>query len=210
MYFYSVKKQKRKVRLLGLLTLLVMPALGALLIHFFSDFSFIDRLRGPYPWWKQVLLGVPLGLTSAWGAKYIIDLPKMKATKHQANTMIASLSLTKFDMVFLSFCAAVGEELLFRGAIQGLILPFNPLLAILGSSILFVSIHGYLNPKAGKVAWYGIYLVVVVSIWGTLSEEIGILVAIVAHFIVDVFLFFSVAKEAEKTELPLFYEQETE
>lgn len=205
-----MKKQKRQVLLLGLLTLLVMPAIGALLIYFLSDITITERLTGPYPWWKQVLLGIPLGLTSAWGAKYIIDLPKMSATKRQADAMIAGLHLNKSEMVFLSFCAALGEELLFRGAIQGLILPLSPLLAIGGSSILFVAIHGYLNPKAGKIAWYGIYLVVIVSIWGVLSEEIGIFVAIVSHFIVDVYLFFSVAKEAEKSELPLFYEQEAE
>ena len=205
-----MKKQKRQVLLLGLLTLLVMPAIGALLIYFLSDVAITERLTGPYPWWKQVLLGIPLGLTSAWGAKYIIDLPKMSTTKHQADAMIAGLNLNKSEMVFLSLCAGVGEELLFRGAIQGLILPFSPLLVIMGSSILFVAIHGYLNPKAGKIAWYGIYLVGIVAIWGVLSEEIGIFVAIVAHFIVDVYLFFSVAKEAEKTELPLFYEQEAE
>lgn len=187
-----------------------MPAIGALLFYFFSDTSFNERFIAPYPWWKQVLFGIPLGLTSAWGAKYIIDLPRMSATKHQADSMIAGLNLNKTEMVFLSFCAGVGEELLFRGAIQGLILPLNPFIAIAGSSILFVAIHGYLNPKAGKIAWYGIYLVAIVAIWGVLCEEIGIIVAIVAHFIVDVYLFFSVAKEAKKTELPLFYEQEAE
>lgn len=205
-----MKKQKRRVLLLGLLTLVVMPVTGALLIYFFSDSAITDRLTASYPWWKQLLLGIPVGLTSAWGAKYIIDLPAMKATKHQAEAMIASLKLNKAEMVFLSFCAGVGEELLFRGAIQGLILPLNPFIAIGGSSILFVAIHGYLNPKAGKIAWYGIYLVTIVGIWGVLCEEIGIIVAIVAHFIVDVYLFFSVAKEAEKSELPLFYEQEAE
>lgn len=189
---------------------MAMPLIGAGLLHFLSEFSFEDRLISDVVWWKQVLIGIPLGLSCAWGAKWMIDLPSMRHTKIEANTMIASLRLSKTQMVLLSFCAGIGEELLFRGAIQALLLPFNVALAILVTSIFFVAIHGYLNPKAGKMVWYGSYLVGVVSVWGVLTEEIGIIVAIVAHTIVDIYLFFSVANEAQKSELPLFYEQKAE
>ncbi len=187
-----------------------MPALGALLIIFLGDYSISERLVSDVVWWKQVLIGIPLGLSCAWGAKWIIDLPSMRHTKIEANSMISSLQLSKTQMVLLSLCAGIGEELLFRGAIQALIIPYHSGLAIVLTSIFFVAIHGYLNPKAGKMVWYGAFLVGVVSIWGVLTEEIGIVVAIVAHTIVDIYLFFSVANEAQKSELPLFHEQKAE
>lgn len=85
-------------------------------------------------------------------------------------------------VVFYSFCAGVGEEILFRGVIQHYILLWP-------TAIIFVLIHGYLNLKDKTMFIYGVFLIFVSASFGYLHKFLGIYAAISAHFIYDVIMF---------------------
>ena len=76
----------------------------------------------------------------------------------------------------------MGEELLFRGAIQYW-------LGIWLTAILFVAIHGYLNPKNWKLSIYGVFMTFAIVGIGYFFEYFGIITAMSAHFMIDVYLF---------------------
>ena len=82
----------------------------------------------------------------------------------------------------MSFAAGVGEEILFRGAIQ-------PFIGVWPTAIGFVAIHGYLNPMNLKMSIYGILMVVVSAGIGYLFKYEGLYAAITAHFLIDLVLF---------------------
>ena len=88
---------------------------------------------------------------------------------------------------FVSFCAGFGEEVLFRGVLQ-------PKLGIWLTAVIFVGIHGYLNPNNWRISIYGIYLTIVIALTGYLSRHFGLTTAIITHMIIDVILFYKLAK----------------
>ncbi|MGB1247735.1 MAG: CPBP family intramembrane glutamic endopeptidase [Chitinophagales bacterium] len=102
--------------------------------------------------------------------------------------MIQRLNPQWYHILFYSFCAGVGEEILFRGAIQSFIFIFP-------TAIIFVAIHGYLNPKDWKMSLYGIFLVFVSAGMGYLMKHQSIYAAMAAHFIYDVVMFWSLTRK---------------
>ena len=85
------------------------------------------------------------------------------------------------DILFISCCAGIGEELLFRASIQ-------PFLGVWLTALVFVALHGYLSVHNWPLSIYGIYMVFVAAGLGYLFQETGILAAIFGHVAVDVAL----------------------
>ncbi|MCD8528909.1 MAG: CPBP family glutamic-type intramembrane protease [Chitinophagales bacterium] len=85
----------------------------------------------------------------------------------------------------------MGEEILFRGAIQYYIYLWP-------TAVLFVLLHGYLNPKDKSTFIYGVFLVFISAGFGYLFKFLGIYAAIAAHFIYDVIMFLFVKKQYKK------------
>lgn len=98
--------------------------------------------------------------------------------------LILSLNLNTFDKFFLSFCAGFGEEILFRCGIQHW-------LGIWITSILFIAIHGYFNPKKWRLSLYGLLILPFILSLGYWLEPMGIWFCIAAHFGYDLMLFLS-------------------
>jgi membrane protease YdiL (CAAX protease family) len=109
------------------------------------------------------------------------------------------------EILFLSFCAGVGEEIVFRGMIQ-------PWLGILTTSFMFIALHGYMSYSSWPKVIFGLILFAVGTILGILGEYLGLLAAIVAHIIYDVIAFQRIQAEYEelkkKTVIPIAHEQE--
>jgi membrane protease YdiL (CAAX protease family) len=105
----------------------------------------------------------------------------MGQVHHQYVRLIQQFDLNTSDVIFISCCAGVGEEVLFRGAIQ-------PFMGIIITAILFVAIHGYLNPRNWRISIYGVFMTAGIVLLGYLAETMGLLVAIVAHTIIDIYL----------------------
>lgn len=101
--------------------------------------------------------------------------------------MVDNMNVNIFDAIFLSICAGVGEEFFFRGVMQ-------QFTGIWITALVFVAIHGYLNPKNWKLSLYGIFLVIYSAMLGFFSEEISIWFSVYSHVFFDLVLFLSIKK----------------
>ena len=172
---------KKTIMLLALGTLVVFGGVGALLIPYVRDMKFLEFMSGTEKYWLQLTVGIVFGIITAKAGWQIIELPKLADTKIFFTNLIKPLKLNSGQIIFISICAGVGEELLFRGAVQ-------PMLGIWITSILFVLLHGYLNPFNIPLTLYGIYMVLVIGVMGLMTEYFGILAAMIAHTLIDIIL----------------------
>jgi membrane protease YdiL (CAAX protease family) len=173
--------KKKTILLMALGTLLGFGGLGVGLVPFVRDLGIDVFFIGIEAFWIQVLVGLLFGIISAKAGWQIVELPMMAKTKTFFSSLIQPLKLNNIQIVFISICAGVGEELFFRGAIQ-------PMLGIWITSILFVLLHGYLNPFNLPLTYYGIYMILVIGVMGLMTEHLGILTAMIAHTMIDIIL----------------------
>jgi uncharacterized protein len=176
-----VKINFKNIRVLGYLTLFGFGLLGLGLLYFTRKEGAIDFFRGNYPLSIQILTGLIYGFVSGYAAWFIVVQDFMNPVREKYGKVIQGMKLSLVDIWFLSFCAGVGEELFFRGGLQ-------PLLGIWITAVLFVAIHGYLNPWNWRISIYGIVLCFFIAGLGYLTEEVGILSAVIAHVMIDVIL----------------------
>ena len=162
-------------------TLVIFGGLGIIITPFTREVRFVEFLSGEEKFWLQIALGIAIGIVTAKAAWQIVDLPFLLNTKKFFSGLIQPLKLDNTQIIFISICAGIGEELFFRGAIQ-------PMLGVWFTAILFVLLHGYLNPFNIPLTVYGIYMVVVIGVLGLMTEHFGILTAIIAHTIIDIIL----------------------
>ena len=189
---------KKIIIQLALATIVGMP-LAAIVIDRISDsVDLATSIIGMHAWWLQILWGLGVGLVAAFLAQLIINSPLLnKVNKRYAN-MLGRFELNLSEIAFISVCAGVGEELLFRGALQ-------PLLGIWITSIVFVAIHGYLNPKDWRLSVYGAYMTLVIAGIGYLTLTSGLIASMIAHTVIDVYLLYKLQESAghiEVTENP--------
>jgi len=182
---------RRTFFLLGLLTLFGFSSIGGLIIEQFQDIRFFSLFQRATPWYLAIGVGLAYGIVAAIIGWYIVNRAFLTETRIFFARVIQDLNLSIPDILFISFCAGAGEEILFRGAIQ-------PYLGIWITAILFVAIHGYLNPKNWRISIYGVFMCLVIAGIGYLCQEVGITTAIAAHFAIDVVLLLALAK----TEIP--------
>lgn len=167
--------------ILGFITLFGFSAIGGIIMEQLLDIRFLTIFNAPLPWYEQGIYGLLYGIVSAFVAWKIVKLKFLTSTRTFFGGLIKSLNLNIWDIVFISFCAGTGEEILFRGAIQ-------PYLGIWITAILFVAIHGYLNPWNWKISVYGLYMCFVIGGIGIMCNKFGITSAIAAHFAIDLYL----------------------
>jgi len=94
---------------------------------------------------------------------------------------IRALNLNYQDIILVSICAGVGEEMLFRGVIQ-------EFMGVWLTSVVFVGIHGYYDFRNWRIFLYGMLMTIIIVGVGYLFAEMGILAPIIAHFVIDVIL----------------------
>jgi len=178
---------RRTFFLLGLLTLFGFSSMGGLVIEIFLNIRFLSLFQTATPWYLEILIGLAYGIVAAFIGWYIVNRAFLTETRIFFAKVIQDLKLTIPDILFISFCAGAGEEILFRAAIQ-------PYLGIWLTAVLFVAIHGYLNPKNWRISIYGVFMCLVIAGIGYLCEHLGITTAIAAHFAIDVVLLIALAK----------------
>lgn len=181
----------KQVNLLGWGTLLGFGMLGLLLNSYLNDASFFS----PFTFKESSFLGIAVGLfygfTVAYISSFITEGPKLKEACRKYTDKIHALNLTFPQCLFLSLCAGLGEELFFRVALQ-------PQFGLWTTSILFVAIHGYLNPRS-YILVYGLFLVFIVAGMGFLYVKFDFWSAATAHFAYDLFLFKEIIKEGKNS-----------
>lgn len=166
---------------LALATLVGMPLIAIVADHFSETVNLKLALTGDGKFLEQLAVGALAGLAIALGAHALIASPLLHTVNNSYARMLGRFRLTLSEIVLISLCAGVGEEMLFRGAVQ-------PFLGIPIASVLFVAIHGYLNPRDWRLSVYGVYMTVGIALLGYLAETRGLLSAMVGHTLIDVYL----------------------
>ena len=163
------------------LTCLVF-SLIALAVVFIAQDQPWSVLRGPMAVGEQLLYGLGLSALAA-GFSYAGDRFNA-ASEASRNTVSAfsRLDLSGFNPVWISVAAAVGEELLFRAALQ-------PLLGVWITSVIFLVTHmpvyqfRKLN-KATLVQAAGVFGASVAL--GFIYQYVGLVAAMMVHMALDV------------------------
>ncbi len=168
-------------------TIVVFGGLGVFLIPLSRKMQLIPFFLGTKELWIQISAGVVFGFVSAKAGWQIVELPAMAKTKIFFVELIKPIKLNFFQIVLISVCAGIGEELFFRGVVQ-------PWLGIWVTSIAFVLLHGYLNPFNLPLTGYGIYMVLVIGVMGLMTEHLGILTSMISHTIIDIILLAELSK----------------
>lgn len=176
--------------ILGLFTLLGFTAIGGIVIEQFLNIRFLTIFNNPFPWYIQIGYGMLYGLITALIGWKIVQLKFLTSTRIFFGNLIKSLNLSVWEIVFISFCAGTGEEILFRGAIQ-------PFLGVWITAVIFVAIHGYLNPWDWKISVYGVFMCFVIGGIGIMCNKFGITSSIAAHFTIDLVLLLALNNSNE-------------
>jgi len=166
----------------ALFTLIGFPLIGWGILSIFENNSLSIIFRSSLSIWIQIPSGIALGFLLGYGAKFIVEQPFLSEVQEKYSKVIAGLNLSEWQIIFISLCAGFGEELLFRGAIQ-------PLLGLWITAIVFVAIHGYLNPRDWKMTVYGIYMTLAIAVLGYYTDYVGVIGASLAHAGIDYVLF---------------------
>lgn len=178
--------RKQTLYLLGLATLILFPLPAFLVLYYFE---------GQNPWqvldlvnlgWKQVGVGLLFGGLYGFFALYLMKSRVFDSLPNHIEKIVRAMRLNIFDCVFISFCAGFGEELLFRAGVQFYIGP-------LVTSVLFVAIHGYLNPFNWKMSLYGLIVLPFILLISYGLPYLGLWFCIAAHFCYDFVLFVAMS-----------------
>lgn len=174
---------------LSIFTLIGFSLIAYILLHFSKTLDYWEMLALSNITFKSLSIGTGVGLLGAGlGLLLIQVLPNGKLDNLMKGIM-DDLDPQWYHILFYSFCAGVGEEILFRGAMQHYI-------RLWPTAIIFVLIHGYLNIKDKTMFIYGVFLIFVSGAFGYLHKFLGIYAAISAHFIYDVIMFGYMKKKA--------------
>lgn len=168
--------------LLSLLTLVLFTLMGAGLMIWRQSVSLLQLLQTGDVWYWQVIYGLGYGVGMGLIGISISETEFMQPIKAFFREVFNVPDIGIKEIVFISACAGIGEEILFRGAIQ-----YE--LGIWLTALVFVAIHGYLRFNNLPFATYGIFLVVMCAGLGYLYVYVGLLCAIVAHTVYDVMMF---------------------
>lgn len=175
---------------MGFATLLGFPAIGITLIGFIEsnpwDFKF--NWFAPENFTIQIIVGLLFGTLSGFIAWAMINHKSFIQIKMKYGLLIHSFKMNLWEILFISFCAGVGEEFLFRGIIQ-------PYWGIWITAIFFVAIHGYLDPRDKKMMIYGIMMTIVIGVLGYMKVYLGLIAPMAAHFAIDVVILYKLTTD---------------
>lgn len=179
---------------MGWITLLVFPVPAFLILHYLESWSLLDFLQFSSFESIPIGYGIEIGIIYAFLAILVMRARIFEEAPLKVDELVQSMNLRYKDAFFLSICAGVGEELLFRVGVQFYIGPFL-------TSIVFVAIHGYLNPFNWRTSLYGLVVLPFAFILGYGYEHFGLWFSISAHFAYDAVLFILFIASTRKSTL---------
>lgn len=170
---------------LGGLTLLLFPLLAFFLYWIVEGeyVSFLDIFKSETHIVWEIIIGSIIGCGLGVLAWSFVRSKYMRPVLVKYGNVVKSLRLKVGTILFLSFCAGAGEEIFFRGVLQDY-------LGVIITAIIFVLIHGYLNPFDKTIMGYGILMTLIIIGIGYLDKHVGLITAMSAHMWIDVVLFY--------------------
>lgn len=179
---------KTKIYFLGLITLVLFPIPAYFAVYYFSGINIYQFLQVDNLNFISIAYGIEFGFIYAILAIVILKAPIFEKIPLQIDQLVKNLKLNFLDAFFLSLCAGIGEELLFRAGIQ-------TYLGVWITSIFFVAIHGYLSIKKPLMSLYGLVVLPFILIISYGFEHFGLWFSISAHFAYDLVLFAAMIQE---------------
>ncbi len=166
--------------LLSLVSMGIYTALTLIILHLFHEASITSLFRHGLGVPLQLLTGTLFGLMAAISVSWMMFRTVIAGIlkDYTIVRLLSDIHLSRFDRIQISLFAGVGEELLFRGALQ-------PLIGIWLTSLLFVGLHGYFKFKSLKHIAFGLSMFALSVGLGLLYEWAGLLAAITAHAVYD-------------------------
>jgi uncharacterized protein len=165
-----------------LLTCALLCTIAFFVIIFFHQPPYLATLLAGLPLMHQFLLGIGIGIvywaSAAIGQRYMV---RQQSVKHLIQSY-SRLDLRGYNWLWIALAAGVGEELLFRGALQ-------PLLGIWLTSVLFVLVHirGYqFNTINRRVLIQALCLFAISVVFGYIARYAGLITAMLVHAAVDI------------------------
>jgi uncharacterized protein len=168
---------------MSLISFLFYLVLALLIYYFFYEEGITAAFEHGYPAGYQISLGGLAGCLAAAVIMFLAGRPPVSGVLNDFYIVkaISEVKFTPFDRIQLSVFAGVGEELLFRGAIQ-------PLLGIWITSIIFIGIHGYFKFKSAGHLLFGVLMFGLSVLLGYLFEYAGLIAAMSAHAVYDIIM----------------------
>ena len=182
---------KKQMYVLGLITLLVFPIPTFVVLYFFENTLPITVLELGNFNFKPILYGLIIGLAYAGISLLFMQAKVFEKLPSRIEHIVKQMNLSVLDCIFLSICAGVGEEILFRSGFQ---FYFGPII----TSVFFVAIHGYLNPMNWRMSLYGLIVLPFILIISYGFIEYGLWFSIIAHFSYDLVLFLVISQQKEE------------
>ena len=183
--------RKNQLYLLGIITLLVFPIPTFLVLYFVEGTNPLTLIQFEKFTVFPILVGLALGLAYAGLALIAMQAKVFEKLPIRIETIVRRMKLNVLDCIFLSLCAGIGEELLFRSGFQFYLGPII-------TSVIFVAIHGYLNPFNWRMSLYGLIVLpfIVMISYGFIWY--GLWFAISAHFSYDLLLFLVITQSSDE------------
>ncbi|MBK7947000.1 MAG: CPBP family intramembrane metalloprotease [Flavobacteriales bacterium] len=130
---------------------------------------------------EQAVIGLFSGVIMAMLAWAVVASRWMEPLLDRYADIIGPLMPGKPVQILGSVCAGIGEELLFRGALQHW-------LGIPLTAMLFVALHGYLDPRDRRLLTYGLLITGIMLLFGWHAREHGLVAPMIAHAAFDLVL----------------------
>lgn len=175
---------------MGIATLLIPLVITFILFEFNFTSFLVPVLVGKFNIAIQVLIGIAGGGCMILLAFFMSKWEFLNEVQSKFAIQLGGYQLSLQEIVFLSFCAGFGEEMLFRGMLQ-------PWLGIFFTAFLFIALHGYISVKSSAHLIFGLALWSMGIGLGLLGAYSGLISAAIAHMIYDIYAFLNIQREFE-------------
>jgi uncharacterized protein len=178
----------KKLLTMSVISFVIYVSVAWLIYWLFIDDHLMTAFEHGLPVLDQIGTGVIAGITAAGLIMFLSGREPLASVLDDFAIFraISEIKFSPFDRIQISLFAGVGEEILFRGAIQ-------PLLGIWLTSVIFIGIHGYFKFKSAGHIFFGLMMFGLSVMLGYLFEIAGLVAAMTAHAVYDVVMLWWVS-----------------
>jgi uncharacterized protein len=171
----------KKLLTMSVISFVIYAVVAWLIYWLVIDDHLLTAFDHGLPVLDQIGAGVVAGMVAAGIIMFLSGREQLESVLDDFTIYraVSEINFSPFDRIQISLFAGVGEELLFRGAIQ-------PLLGIWITSVLFIGIHGYFKFKSSGHIFFGLMMFGLSVMLGFLFEIAGLVAAMTAHAVYDV------------------------
>jgi uncharacterized protein len=173
---------EKKIGLRRQWSLCALMVITAFLLCVSTKTPFLSLFASPFSFAQQAIIALGLSITTCLNAWVGYKLGAKRPTVQHTIESYSRLDLRGWNPILLAAAAGVGEEILFRGALQ-------TLLGVWLSSALFVLAHARayrFNELNRRVLFQAMNLFAVSIVLAAIAHYAGLISAIVVHTVTDI------------------------